>query len=191
MRIQCKNCGKEYQVNENRLTPEGIRVKCKSCSSILLVRMQKKQADAQEHHESVFESRDPVHPEAAAESLAESQGESVAASETEPPVAKYRFCIQCGGRLKNRIKEGALPICEACDTGGGVGLGIKTSSMSSGKRTLLYLVILFVILLSALMGYRLAMGTTPPFTLTLDTMKDRISHLEENRGFRCAGEFRI
>jgi len=185
MRIQCKNCGKEYQVNENRLTPEGIRVKCRSCSSILLVRMQKKQTDAQEHHESVFESRDPEHPEAAAERLAEPQGESAFASEPEPSVAKYRFCIQCGGRLGIRIKEGALPICEACDTAGALGAGIKTSSMSSGKRTLLYLVILLVIILSALMGYRLAMGTS------LDTMKGRISHLEENRDFRCAGEFRI
>ncbi len=43
MRIQCKGCGKEYQVNEKRLTPEGIRVRCKSCGTVLLVRLRQEQ----------------------------------------------------------------------------------------------------------------------------------------------------
>lgn len=85
MRIQCKNCGKEYRVDENRLTSAGIRVKCRNCSAVLLIRRKE-------------EDKTPMETEAALSiggsvedgPTAEPAGESVTSAEN-PPIPEPEF----------------------------------------------------------------------------------------------------
>ena len=38
MLVKCDKCGQEYEVNEERIAPQGVRIKCPSCAHIFLVR---------------------------------------------------------------------------------------------------------------------------------------------------------
>lgn len=37
MRIICENCGKKYKINEDRITGESVKIKCKACGGIIKV----------------------------------------------------------------------------------------------------------------------------------------------------------
>lgn len=39
MLVKCDKCGQGYEVNESRLSPQGARIKCPSCTHIFLVRL--------------------------------------------------------------------------------------------------------------------------------------------------------
>lgn len=39
MLVKCDKCGQSYEVNDSRLSPQGARIKCPSCSNIFLVRL--------------------------------------------------------------------------------------------------------------------------------------------------------
>ena len=44
MLVKCDKCGEGYDVNESRLSPQGARIKCKKCTHIFTVRLDKGQA---------------------------------------------------------------------------------------------------------------------------------------------------
>jgi len=153
MRIQCKGCGKEYQVDERRLTQKGVRVKCRTCGAVLMIRLRQGEKSSLDKTE---EAAPPLHEE---------NPLTPPVTEPKPSPFPYRFCIDCGKRLDSMIPIEQRPVCKACKTrehakepAGPDEHLQKVSPSSSWKRLLLFAVILMVILLAAFLGYRLASG---------------------------------
>lgn len=150
MRIQCKKCGKEYRVEESRLTSEGIRVKCRDCGAILLVRKRENGENREAEKAAVAGG---------------SSGESPADSGESAPPSSYQYCISCGKGLDRAVPVGERPVCGTCESLGGEGrwgfvddaLGVP-SAMPSRSRRWLYGFILVLLIGAAIMGYRIANG---------------------------------
>jgi predicted Zn finger-like uncharacterized protein len=148
MRIQCKKCGKEYRVDESRLTLEGVRVKCRDCGAVLLVRKRAEQGPAVEEQVAA--------PQAGAEAAAHEAPESSEAS-------AYHYCVACGRELDRVVSPGKRPVCTGCESIGGkkrlgpVGdvIGVP-ASMPAKTRPWLYALIFGLLIIAAVMGYRFA-----------------------------------
>ncbi len=141
MRIQCKQCGKEYRVKKESLTEEGIRAKCRRCGAILRIRLQKKELPFNSKGENPFVE----------------EPKTVASS--SPSSARY--CMTCGHPLEREISPGERPLCSACE----VLEGVEQESLAFGRGVershpsyLWYLIIFVVLFFSALLGYRLALS---------------------------------
>lgn len=203
MRIQCKGCGKEYKVDESRLTPEGVRVKCRTCGAVLLLRIREEakvplgmesppaapptavspeaesEVQADFHEMPVFEPEPKLEPEPEPALWPEPKPEIKAPLEASPPV--YRFCIQCGGELERSVPAGKLPVCRNCSAPA-KGKARTVSPPSALKRFLFFIFIVIVILVAAFMGYRFAKGHVPGFSLTMDDYEEHVVSPEQNQG---------
>ncbi|MDX1764693.1 MAG: zinc-ribbon domain-containing protein [bacterium] len=148
MRIQCKKCGKEYRVEESRLTTEGVRVKCRDCGAILLVRKREINFNLDSERRAV---------------VGDLAGESVPQPEESAPASPYKYCLSCGKGLDRAIPSGERPVCRTCELLGAQGrrslvdevLGVPPT-VSSGSRKWLYGFILALLIIAAVMGYRFA-----------------------------------
>lgn len=192
MQIQCKSCGKAYQVDERRLTPEGVRVKCRSCGAILLLRLGKGHETAVKRAETHATAPDapplkrehpaaPVEPEWSALSEPELHEEfkPVTASgpvpSSEPVLPGYRFCIFCGGRLDQDLSPGTCPVCRICEVRKEAALSAPAAAvqgaapgMSLFMKVLLFMILVLVALFAAFMGYQMALGSNLVLTSAPD-----------------------
>ncbi|MEK6775662.1 MAG: zinc-ribbon domain-containing protein [bacterium] len=148
MQIQCKSCGKAYQVDEHRLTPEGVHVKCRSCGTILLLRLGK-------GHETAAKAAEP--------------------HATEPVLPGYRFCIFCGRSLDQDLSAGTRPVCRICEARKEAAVSAPAAavqglvpSMPIWKKILLFILLVLVILFAAFMGYQMALGSSLILTSVQD-----------------------
>jgi len=139
MRIQCKQCGKEYRVKKEYLTAEGIRAKCRRCGAVLRIRLRKKEVPLAAKDEQSF-SGEP---------------QSVEAS------SSFRYCMTCGHALERERSLDERPLCSACE----ILEGAENESLAFGRPkerslplTLFYVLAFVVLLLAAFLGYRLALS---------------------------------
>lgn len=170
MRIQCKGCGKEYQVDQKRVSPEGIRVKCRSCGAVLLVRLREQERstlkkDKGDGAVKIQESggqAQPMAPEAEPEPLTT----PVVPKGAEPQCSEYHYCMQCGKNLDRRIAENELPVCSTCTIMTAADTGQQNKIPLLTRKRVLF--ILLALLLSAFVAYRMAMGHSSS-TLTMNS----------------------
>ena len=188
MLIHCKGCGKAYRVDEKRLTPEGIRVRCRHCGSVLMIRLRKEhemQAVKEEEPAAAVPPEPRIKAEAPEAVSAEPSGMAAEAALTGPefqkefepeppsesvsapeaPSPKYRFCIYCGGPLVRDLPACGRPVCGNCESGRSAAVSEPEDAVSKAapgmsvwKKILLLIVLLFVILFAAFMGYQTALG---------------------------------
>ena len=90
-------------------------------------------------------------------------GESVPESDESHPPSPYKYCLSCGKGLDRAIPAGERPVCSTCESLGEQGrrglvdevLGVPPT-LSSGSRKWLYGLILMLLIVAAVMGYRFA-----------------------------------
>jgi len=187
MLIHCKGCGKPYRVDEKRLTPEGVRVKCRHCGAVLMIRLRRE-------HEMPLEEKEikasvPSEPEIQAEAPAavpvaafERAVPSGLSEPSEPAPSGYRFCIHCGGRFDHNLHAGRFPVCGTCEARGATAVSEPAAAvqglvpgMPIWKKILLFILLVLVILFAAFMGYRMALGSNLMLTSVSDLLHGAIS----------------
>jgi len=162
-----------YRVDERRLTPEGIQARCRSCGAILRIRVRKRDPDGT----AVASDENMAFPEAPPALERAGEKETSVGTVRKPDEAEYRYCITCGKPLDRSIPAGMNPLCSDCDARQAVCHRRKNPFRRDpvrahpGRRIRLILLVILVLFLSALLGYRLAQGVTTPLFSGGEQMK--------------------
>ena len=207
MQFQCKQCGKLYRVDERKLTPEGVRVRCRGCGTVLLLRLRPAAAPPPDRIRVTPRSGDapvperteprdlraetPPDPQPDAESPREPEEEVPAAAagpgEGEPSL--YRYCIHCGRRLESPPPTDAPPACGICRAEEAVeGGGAEAPAPAGGgwRKVVILLVLIAVLLAAAYLGYRAATTRGPLLAGTSNALSGRMSVLGGDYGLGTA-----